>query len=197
MKVLTDEQIDTLKRFNIAVDQILASGFVKEMAGKQTHIKITMDKIDQKTGAFEQSHEREGFDPEFTTSVLTKVRLFTDDATDYISIRTIEPLYQSLPIDQKYKDRMKEVRRLVNQNLDQAGFVIGGSLTSRQIFDTLTYGMFIHLNVDKVKVLELWKKDALLWDMCLHDFEDTVAHLIIAMKVVYENNKLVIRDYGR
>jgi hypothetical protein len=79
MKVLTDEQIDTLKRFNIAVDQILDSGFVKEMAGKQTHIKITMDKIDQKTGAFEQSHEREGFDPEFTTSVLTKVRLFTDD----------------------------------------------------------------------------------------------------------------------
>jgi hypothetical protein len=198
LQILKENEIERLELFNEAVDELLASGFAKEMAEKRTSFSIKFGDIRPNGMHTVRTHERVGHDPDYLNSAILKVRLFTNDGREKISLRKMHELYQSLPIDMTHTDNITRVRTMVNEYLQQQAWVWSlPTATHFDIYDTIIYGLLIHKNKEKRRIIQEWKKDQFLWDMTLSDFETTIRRLILAMKIIQNNNVAVLEKYGR
>lgn len=195
--VLNKTAIERLELFNETVEELLGSGLVKEIAEKPHSFDIKFGDVTPEGRQKISTYERRGYDSDYVQSAVLKIRLFTNDGREKISLRKMDELYQSLPIDKEYKDNIAGIRKQTNDYLkENCGVWELPSKTHSDIFDTITYGMIIHKNKGKRSIVKQWQKSGFLWQQALYDFESTVRRLSVAMKIVQNNNVAILKQYG-
>jgi len=66
-------------------------------------------------------------------------------------------------------------------------------LTKRELLDTLMYGMIVHSNKVKRKLVRQWMKDPILFSMIKQEFSAILADLLKIIRYVKNLNDEVIK----
>lgn len=195
--ILTAEQEKTLRKFNAAVDELMELPFVKDISQKKHSQKITFTFPVVGDPHSIVTVETEGHDPNNVRSAATIVRLFTYDGRERLSLQQIAKIYDDASIDAVYKKRIVDIRKAVNDHLqDNAELFLRAPLTNDTIMRTIFYGMLVHRDDTKEATILQWKKDEAEWQEIWHAFEKTMNFLTGIMKIIKENNALILKTWG-
>ena len=137
------KEINLLEYFNDNVDKLQGFNFWKNFPS-DSGISITFDYSKEET---EINSKILGPDDESISAFILKYRLFIQDKDD-ISLRNIEKLYSSLPIDKDYKARFYNFKSNINEILNGLSNVEikQRKVTKKEIHDMFIYGVWAHLN---------------------------------------------------
>ncbi len=108
------QEIERLKSFNQTVDILQGFNFWKKFP-KKSGVNI---KLDYTKEIVEINSKIVGPDDEAISAFILKYRLFIQSKDD-ISLRKIDKLYSTLPIEKEYYEKFKDKRKSFNNNLDQ------------------------------------------------------------------------------
>lgn len=171
--------------------------FVKDISQKKHSQKITFTFPVVGDPHSIVTVETEGHDPNNVRSAATIVRLFTYDGRERLSLQQIAKIYDDASIDAVYKKRIVDIRKAVNDHLqDNAELFLRAPLTNDTIMRTIFYGMLVHRDDTKEATILQWKKDEAEWQEIWHAFEKTMNFLTGIMKIIKENNALILKTWG-
>lgn len=132
-------------------------------------------------------------DPNNVRVAATIIRHFVYDGKDQISTQELE-ICQTADIEIMFKDRIDALRKTVNDLLQaKADLVIHAPQTYDFILRTILDGMILHYDKQRADTIARWERDPAMWRMVWHSFEDIMNRLTIAMKILSENNALILK----
>jgi hypothetical protein len=137
------DDIATLKKFNIIVDELTNSAFVKESLDGRIGMNF-MWELNRDTNELEFRYNKSNHNDEFLKSFVLTLRLFMQKHEPF-SIRKMSELYGRLPIANEYKIVFDTLRNNFNIFLDEPAITFSNDKPSRRIvFDTIIYGKYAH-----------------------------------------------------
>jgi hypothetical protein len=184
--------IDRLVLFNETVYQLQGYSFWKSFPQK-SGINIIWDNsiegVKIKSQVFGPSDES-------ISAFLLKYRLFIQDKDD-ISLRNLEMLYSSILIDNSYKDKYKNLRKSINNVLDQPSNVQikKHRVTIREIHDMFIYGSYAHMDEKDLnrKRFVAIKDNTVLFSIFANDFNVTLIKIMNELVQIKLLNEKVIK----
>ncbi len=152
MTVDINRAIELLGLFNEQAEVLKTSRFSQEIFGKEIQVHIQMKREEDGTGIM--MAQLDGPDDETLKAFALTYRFFVQDNED-ISIRNVFKLYESLPIDDDYRQKYQTVRTEIRKLFDTETCLNedGKRLTSKDIYIAFLYGTLAHLTHRKT-----WKR---------------------------------------
>jgi hypothetical protein len=194
-KNFSQDDIDTLKRFNLTVDELTNSYFVKESAQRKIGMQFKWE-LNRNTDELEFEYNKSNHNEEFIRSFVLTLRLFIQDNEPY-SIKKMSELYTLLPVTEEYKIVFNSLRDNFNKFLDEPATTFSNDKPSRRkVFNTIIYGKYAHRNSKKIIQMKTWQVDALDWDMAFYEFQLLLTDFLNIVKLIKKLNERVLKDYS-
>jgi hypothetical protein len=193
-KLLSAEQITRLRKFNRNAAELLDTQFVKDMTTEKMSINFSYKYDAPGSNKAIVVVDRKGHSTYDFRAISTYVRLFLRDGSDKISLRQIARLYKSLPIDPIYQTRIDAIRKQVNNHLKDNiwAFYLQPAPTYDTLVKAFVYGLFLHMDNDKLRLIEDWEKDPKRWQEACFNFEHFLRGLVVCMQIVRKNNEAIL-----
>lgn len=190
---LSNSNIDRLRQFNLAADEIIESSYVKESREKWVGINFRWTRNNE-TNDLDFSYQKSDHDEDKIRSLVLTVRLFIQD-NEPLSIGKMREFYHGLPIDQKYKTVFDLIRDQLNEFLDEpATTFLEKKPSRRQVLETIIYGMYAHRNRNKIGTIGTWKTDPLDWTIAFYQFQAILHDLTFIIQLIKRLNERVLKD---
>lgn len=193
--ILTTDEIKTLTQFNAKANQILNSSYLKEVKEKKLGYELSWN-LNEQTGNLDFNYKVSNHDEDFIKSLVLTLRMFVQD-NESISIHNVSEWYCKMKIDQMYKDTFNDIRKYLNDYLDdKARTFLDSQPTKRELFETVIYGELAHVNPEKAQLLERWKSNKIEWDVAFVEFQRILHEFIQVIKMIKELNEKVLKKYA-
>lgn len=189
------DDIDTIKRFNMTVDELTNSAFVKESLNQSIGMNFIWD-LNRDTNELEFRYNKSSHNEESIKSFVLTLRLFIQD-NEIFSIRNMSKLYGRLPIAKEYKIVFDKLRDILNKFLDGPATTFSSDKPSRRtVFNAIIYGKYAHRDTKEIAKMKTWQSDVLDWDMAFYEFQLILHDFLDIVKRIKKLNERVLSDYS-
>ena len=182
-----------LRLFNEKAEKLERGSFFQKMIQTDAGITISFNRTE--AGNFNVTQERRGPDEEATDAFVLTFRYFIQD-NEHTSFRNMENSYQAAPIEDSLKQKFSELRRQVNEYLDQTTNINfnGEFLTRRRVMEVFVYGGLSHANEEKRRLYKTWINDPVAGVLFEHEFTTILRNIYIAIQMIKRMNEEALKS---
>ncbi len=185
---MSQDDIEAIKLFNEKAQKLSSSSFVGKMVAGESSVRISAKKGEPvKVQAKSLGESTDAF-------VLT-LRMFMQD-NDRISIHNMSELYERLPVPEQKKQTFKDLRKHLNDTLDEPSMIQMNKkrFTKRELFETMLYGDLAHTDPEKRKIVDEMKQFGLIYPLAKAEFEGILAEFLSTITDIVILNTEVISN---
>jgi len=181
--------IEGLRLFNEKAKKLRNCEFTKTVFEKKTGYTISS------SGDHPPIVKRSGPNEEAIDAFVLTLRFFIQD-NEKSSFGNIAKAYDCLPISQKEKEELKDIRKKLNNYLDSDSMFRFNNevFTHRNILDIFIYGGLSHANEDKKEIFDKWMSWTPLSVITTDELVYVLAEIMRVIIWIQNLNEKVLKD---